>query len=90
MVKNMGKYKSMVHTRWYDINEVLRNERQGGIICSKGIPWITFKDYPFEQIIFSGGGVRGYSYCGAVKVNMLHSHISVFVDAYGGLVHVDV
>ncbi len=79
----MGKYKSFVHSRWYDINDVLQNERQGGIICSKGIPWLSFKDYPFEQIIFSGGGVRGYSYCGAVKVQIFCISLSFTFEATG-------
>lgn len=30
--------------------------------------WLNFKQYPFENIVLSGGGSKGYSYVGALKV----------------------
>ena len=32
--------------------------------------WLNF-NYPFENIVLSGGGSKGYAYVGALKVNKL-------------------
>ena len=43
-------------------------------------------DFPFENIVFSGGGMKGYSYIGAIKVRCdcvisLTAHVSLHVLA---------
>ncbi len=57
-------YVSAVSSRWYDLNDVLRRERKNG----DHVRWTQFR-FPFDQIVFSGGGMRGYSFCGGLKVS---------------------
>ena len=60
-------YKSILSSKWYDLNDVLKRERNYVNKSKNTGDWKHF-NYPFEQIIFSGGGIRGYSYCGGLKV----------------------
>ena len=60
-------YKSALSSKWYDLNDVLKIERNGGYKSQNASDWKQF-NYPFECIVFSGGGIRGYSYCGGLKV----------------------
>lgn len=34
--------------------------------------------YPFENLIFEGGGNKGLAYCGAVRVRAEYSRLSVW------------
>ena len=37
------------------------------------VQWIT-SEYPFENIVMSGGGSKGYAYIGALKVRRIYLH----------------
>ena len=60
-------YTSILSSRWYNLNDALKRERNYVNKSQNNSAWKHF-NYPFEQIIFSGGGIRGYSYCGGIKV----------------------
>lgn len=32
--------------------------------------WLTYSDYPFQNVVMSGGGSKGYAYIGSLKVNV--------------------
>ena len=66
--KNLkAMYRAILASKWYDLNDVLKRERDPDRIRADGSNWKQFK-YPFEHLVFSGGGIRGYSYCGGLKV----------------------
>ena len=55
-------------SKWYDLNDVPKRERNYvNKLTSSTSNWKHF-NYPFEQIRFSGGGIRGHSYCDGLKV----------------------
>jgi len=32
--------------------------------------WLTYEDYPFQNVVMSGGGSKGYAFIGSLKVNV--------------------
>lgn len=41
------------------------------------------EDYPFENIVFEGGGIKTISYIGVIKVSTSHSRCWKIGSSYG-------
>ena len=58
-MKSLRSNATVSDASWYTDNSSVR--------------FIEFEnyDYPFENVVFEGGGNKGLAYCGAVRVSML-------------------
>ena len=45
------------------------NDTNNNFINIPNDDWKKFKNYPFQNIVMSGGGSKGYAFIGALKVN---------------------
>ncbi len=62
------------------------NDYQGPKMCSIVDP----KDYefPFENLVFEGGGSKGLAYCGAVQVSYLRAHCTFIDSVYKAILQI--
>lgn len=60
-------------------------------ICSEQLDyadeWLTHFDYPFENVVMSGGGSKGYAYIGSLKVSKIDCHIKMCMTDFMDFPH---
>ena len=58
-------------TQVLETRTLTRTLTQGSSLEGCDEEWKSFEGYPFENVVMSGGGSKGYSYIGALKVRSL-------------------
>ncbi len=50
-------------------DDIIKEVNQQNCYTDLDLEWKTY-DYSIENLVFSGGGIKGYSYIGALKVRI--------------------